>query len=160
MAKKRNKREVEDKLAALRDELSKELNSLLEQCRVSATHRPTEILDIASDGEADDMAARLAEADATRIEEIEEALQRLHAGRYGICRECGKRIPQKRLRVMPFASLCIHCKEDEERREGTAMRPRRRRAVDFQIGLDEPAEDDFNGDEDLYRRVSRGNAVE
>jgi RNA polymerase-binding protein DksA len=42
---------------------------------------------------------------------IEEALQRMDDGTYGVCERCGRTIPIQRLRAMPFAQYCI---EDQE----------------------------------------------
>lgn len=45
---------------------------------------------------------------------IDEALVSLEEGTYGICVECGTEIGEKRLAVMPFARLCVECKEKLE----------------------------------------------
>jgi len=45
---------------------------------------------------------------------IDEALRRIHRNEYGRCHNCGKEISRERLEVLPFARLCIECKEKEE----------------------------------------------
>src|SRR5258706_547602 len=40
---------------------------------------------------------------------IEEALQRLRDGLYGICAECGNAIAPGRLRALPEATMCVRC---------------------------------------------------
>lgn len=50
------------------------------------------------------------------LEQSTHALRRLEAGTYGICESCGKVIPAARLRAFPRATLCIACKQAEERR--------------------------------------------
>jgi DnaK suppressor protein len=64
----------------------------------------------------------LAVADIRRQEltRMDEALQRLAAGRYGTCEECGEEIAEERLRVAPYAPCCIDC---QKRREGPAYGP-------------------------------------
>jgi DnaK suppressor protein len=42
---------------------------------------------------------------------IDLALERLAAGTYGICQECGCEIPLKRLEIQPCAAYCIACQE-------------------------------------------------
>ena len=42
---------------------------------------------------------------------IEDALERLTAGEYGICEGCGEPIPPKRLLAIPWARFCIACQE-------------------------------------------------
>ena len=51
-----------------------------------------------------------------RIREIDESLQRIKDGTYGICQVCGEDIPEGRLEVRPKAKYCAQCKEDLEKR--------------------------------------------
>jgi DnaK suppressor protein len=51
-----------------------------------------------------------------RLSEIEEALERLNDGSYGKCENCGNDIAPARLGAKPYATLCIHCQEELERR--------------------------------------------
>lgn len=58
--------------------------------------------------------SRLAgQSDAAKSElrQIEAALLRIEAGTYGVCVTCGRRIPDQRLRVRPFAEQCVACAE-------------------------------------------------
>nr|MDQ3612648.1 TraR/DksA C4-type zinc finger protein [Actinomycetota bacterium] len=48
--------------------------------------------------------------------QVERALGRLDAGTYGRCENCGKPIPKARLQAFPRATLCVTCKQREERR--------------------------------------------
>jgi DnaK suppressor protein len=49
-----------------------------------------------------------------QLKEIEAALVNLKENTYGICKRCGEEINEKRLKVLPFASLCIKCQREEE----------------------------------------------
>jgi DnaK suppressor protein len=44
------------------------------------------------------------------IEEIDRALAKIDAGHYGRCEQCGRPIPEDRLRALPYAALCVACK--------------------------------------------------
>ncbi|MBW3640051.1 MAG: TraR/DksA C4-type zinc finger protein [Actinobacteria bacterium] len=48
--------------------------------------------------------------------QVERALGRLDAGTYGRCENCGNPIPKARLQAFPRATLCVTCKQREERR--------------------------------------------
>ncbi len=50
--------------------------------------------------------------DYVQLRLIEEALDRLSSGDYGICLGCEEPIPEKRLRAIPWARYCIRCQED------------------------------------------------
>lgn len=76
--------------------------------------------DIAELGVIDQLAdTGLAVADIRREEltRIEDALNRLKEGSYGVCADCSQLIDEARLRVSPCAPCCIRC---QERREGPA----------------------------------------
>ena len=53
--------------------------------------------------------------------EINEALRRLYRGEYGVCESCGQPIAHGRLEAMPYARLCVTCKEKEERTQRGAQ---------------------------------------
>jgi len=50
------------------------------------------------------------------LNQIERALSRIDDGTYGVCESCGKAIGKGRLQAFPRATLCVSCKEREERR--------------------------------------------
>jgi DnaK suppressor protein len=49
------------------------------------------------------------------VSEIDRALGRIDDGTYGTCERCGKPIGEERLDAVPYATLCISCKQIEER---------------------------------------------
>jgi RNA polymerase-binding protein DksA len=50
------------------------------------------------------------------LAQVERGLERLEAGTYGACENCGNGIPKARLKARPAATLCVTCKQREERR--------------------------------------------
>lgn len=60
---------------------------------------------------------RLRNREMLLLKKIDEALKRISEGKFGICNSCENDIEIKRLEARPTATLCIACKEDEERRE-------------------------------------------
>ena len=43
------------------------------------------------------------------LQSVENALERLHQGQYGICSRCGRPIPYSRLEILPATSVCAGC---------------------------------------------------
>ena len=50
------------------------------------------------------------------LEQNQHALERLDAGGYGVCESCGQPIGKFRLQAAPRATLCVSCKQKQERR--------------------------------------------
>jgi DnaK suppressor protein len=80
-------------------------------------------MDAASESAVNDVEARLGELREVELVEIDDAFQKLFDGTYGMCEECGKRIPEARLRVIPAVSLCVACKRDRERQTESQGEP-------------------------------------
>lgn len=58
---------------------------------------------------------QFASTEGRSLYEIDQALQRIEDNTFGKCQSCGKSIALARLRVLPYAVLCIECQEKEER---------------------------------------------
>ncbi|MBI4378170.1 MAG: TraR/DksA family transcriptional regulator [Nitrospinae bacterium] len=55
--------------------------------------------------------------ESEEIKAINEALDRIDKGTYGICENCDEMIGMKRLEAMPFVKYCVNCQEDIERKK-------------------------------------------
>ncbi len=60
---------------------------------------------------------RLKEREQKLLKKIDEALDRITQGTFGICESCGGEISFKRLRARPVTTLCIECKTKQEEDE-------------------------------------------
>ena len=108
---------LEERLAELRAEHTQVLADLQDLQR-----------DRVNDGAGDDQAdtgtktfereqeLALANGILDRVEQVEHALAKLDAGTYGFCERCGNPIPKPRLEAFPSVTLCVTCKQIEERR--------------------------------------------
>jgi DnaK suppressor protein len=45
------------------------------------------------------------------LSQVNDALERLDEGLYGICRRCGQEIDPARLRALPYATYCLRCQQ-------------------------------------------------
>lgn len=57
---------------------------------------------------------KLKQTDAKILQAIDEALQRIERGTYGLCRDCGGPIAEARLNAIPWTRVCITCKEKQK----------------------------------------------
>ncbi|MBI4653818.1 MAG: RNA polymerase-binding protein DksA [Nitrospirae bacterium] len=60
---------------------------------------------------------RLRDRERLLLKKIDETLERIESGTYGICEECGNGIDIKRLEARPVTTLCIDCKTHQEEEE-------------------------------------------
>ena len=120
----RSEAETEQIRAALserRDELRAEHEQTMAEIAEMQRDRLT---DSAGDDQADtgtktferEQEISLANSMRERITQVERALDRLDDGQYGWCERCGNAIPVERLAAFPSATLCVTCKQLEERR--------------------------------------------
>ena len=74
-------------------------------------------IDVASDAVDRNMIDSLGVQDANRLQLINNALTRIHQGKYGLCLACGKQIPESRLEALPYAFMCIDCQTKAEKKK-------------------------------------------
>ena len=87
-----------------------------EDFSVNADDRYDEIDQAAVDIEQS-MRMRLCNREALYIKKVDEALKRIEDGTFGECEECSEDIELRRLEARPTATLCVSCKEEQERKE-------------------------------------------
>ncbi len=78
-------------------------------------HDIGDFYDHASNDRDRELALMITHRERTKLVQIEEALKRFDDDTYGICDNCMDEIGGDRLRVMPFAKLCLSCKTELER---------------------------------------------
>lgn len=101
------RQEILEKLEKQNSELYKLVENLNEGDEV----------DIASDAIDRTLLNELGAQDSARLSKIDDALDRLRRGTYGVCLNCGENITQSRLEALPYAKLCIDCQTELERKQ-------------------------------------------
>ncbi len=110
---KRFKKMLEDSKLALLQSAKK---TLMEESNFDTDDLPDEI-DLASSEYAQSMVFRLRDREKFLLKKIDKALQRIEEGNFGICERCEEPINAKRLEARPVTTLCIRCKEEQEKKE-------------------------------------------
>jgi RNA polymerase-binding transcription factor len=108
-----------DERRRLRQELSE-----MEQHQIKTEEKPVadvsgsyddDLVDVATETFEREKGLALESSVQGMLQMVEDALRRGRSGTYGVCDGCGRQIDPSRLRVIPYALLCIKCKEREER---------------------------------------------
>lgn len=111
------------RIRAIKLALLRKREELLEQqkTQLSALHAQdrlhlADLEEISSEAADSDSVCALVDLSSSTVYEIDAALEKIERGTYGICEDCQKPIRPDRLEVLPFASLCIECQREKERR--------------------------------------------
>ncbi len=114
---KAQQKKFKELLESKRNEIVKRAQQTLdEDMALDADDLPDE-MDLASSEYLQSFTFRLRGREKTFLEKIQKALDRIRDGEFGICEECDEPISIKRLEARPETTLCIRCKEDQERVE-------------------------------------------
>jgi DnaK suppressor protein len=110
---KRYRKMLEDSKTALLETAKK---TLMEESNFDTDDLPDEI-DLASSEYAQSMVFRLRDREKFLLKKIDRALLRIDDGTFGVCERCEEPISSKRLEARPVTTLCIRCKEEQEKKE-------------------------------------------
>ncbi len=104
---------LEEKRRAVLDRARKTLS---EDMTLDTNDLPDE-MDLAASEYIQSFEFRLRGREKSLLTKLDSALRKIEDGRFGICDICEEPIGKKRLEARPETSLCIRCKEDQERDE-------------------------------------------
>lgn len=72
-------------------------------------------VDIAQNLIINEMVEKLSMREKETFSKLNNALQRIEEGSFGLCEECEEPIAEKRLQAIPYCTTCISCAEQQER---------------------------------------------
>lgn len=121
MLKPKDLQEIKEILLTMKKELLTDLDERIKTSDVSDQRVIGDIFDDADLEQSREFNLLLNTREKQKIKQIEQALLKLENGEYGICENCEDDIPVGRLKAMPFASLCVKCKSEQESIEGHAI---------------------------------------
>ncbi len=117
--------EIREDLEARRAELINKSRLAQNEIRDSDQYQGgRDSLDESTDEQGTSTRLRFADRDRNLIMKINDALERIDNDEYGYCESCEEEINERRLRARPMTTMCIDCKEEQEREEArTKIRP-------------------------------------
>lgn len=71
--------------------------------------------DVATEERDREISFLMNERDRAKLQAINEALERMTAGTYGVCEACEGEIAPERLRALPFTRVCVTCQAEREK---------------------------------------------
>jgi len=123
MARKDAIKKMKEVLLRRRNALRKALAGDLSEMTALQEQTAGDMVDAALDTAHDELSSQLAEAESRELALIENALERIEDGQYGLCEECDAKIPLARLQALPYATMCIKCQREAETGSGSMGLP-------------------------------------
>lgn len=101
-------------LANMKKQLLDEIQKDLKEGREISKDEGMDAYDLASEERAREITLILTDRDRGKLQAIDDALDRIDDGSYGVCESCESEIAEGRLVAMPFTRLCVQCQADRE----------------------------------------------
>jgi DnaK suppressor protein len=73
------------------------------------SNMPLHMADVGTENYDQEFTLGLIENEQTTLEQVQSALNRIDAGTFGVCEECGEPIARPRLQALPYTRHCIQC---------------------------------------------------
>ena len=108
---------IKEMLLKKREDLVLEISRRSKASTESSVQDIGDILDSVSEERTRELDLILTDREKRKLAQIDDALDRIEENTYGLCEECGVKIPKARLKVLPFAIFCVECQEKIEREE-------------------------------------------
>ncbi len=102
-------------LLGLREKLIKEISETRVPEPLLAPANIGDLVDQAGDERDRELSLLLTGREKEKLSAINEALEKINEGTYGICEECGEKIGAGRIKVMPLAKFCVSCQSKLEK---------------------------------------------
>jgi DnaK suppressor protein len=112
-----------DRLLALRARLQGDMTQMednaLNKDHNTTTSMPNHMAELGSGNFDQELTLSLLGSEENALDQIDGALKRIEDGSFGLCEECGMKIPKSRLEAIPYAALCVRCTSQREEGRGS-----------------------------------------
>jgi DnaK suppressor protein len=103
------------KLAAQREELARAITRTQQEGREADEDPTVDLADKAANSYTKEFLFGQTHNDRSRLQLVDEALERIKEGSFGECASCHEELQQKRLEAVPWTRYCITCQEKKEK---------------------------------------------
>ena len=112
---KRKMKSYRDRLLERRETLFSQVTEAEMSSRERDLEATQDPADMAANAYTKELLISMSANDRKLLELIDEALERVEAGEYGECVNCGEPVQEKRLDAVPWARYCLKCQDLQER---------------------------------------------
>ncbi len=106
---------MRDRLLEMKNKLLSEIETELRAEREGNKDEGMDTYDLASEERDREINFILSDRERQKIQQIDDALERISESTYGVCESCGLEIAEERLLAMPFTRLCHDCQQEQEK---------------------------------------------
>ena len=107
--------DLRQQLLDMKTKLLEEMQSESKAEREGNKDEGLDTYDLASEERDREINFILSDRERSKARNIDDALERIEEGTYGVCDACGLEIAEERLSAMPFTRLCRDCQQEQER---------------------------------------------
>ena len=104
-----------ESLLAMRRQVGADIENETKTSREGQKDEGMDAYDLASEERDRDISMILSDRDRAKLQAIDDALERINNGAYGLCESCELDIAEERLKALPFTRLCVSCQAEREK---------------------------------------------
>ncbi|HOE13416.1 MAG TPA: TraR/DksA family transcriptional regulator [Candidatus Saccharicenans sp.] len=112
---KKEKEEYRKLLLERKNSIIRKLSQFYHESKEIETDTALDVADKAETSYTKEFLLGLTDSEREQLQLIDQALERLEKGEYGLCQVCHQEIGKKRLQIIPWTPYCINCQEKIER---------------------------------------------
>jgi DnaK suppressor protein len=112
---KKEKEEFRKLLLERKNSIIRKLSQFYHESKEIETDTALDVADKAETSYTKEFLLGLTDSEREQLQLIDQALERLEKGEYGLCQVCHQEIGKKRLQIIPWTPYCINCQEKMER---------------------------------------------
>ncbi len=108
-------KKMHETLTAQKQQILEQLDEEFRVGKEGTIEEGMDTYDLASEERDREINLILSDRDREKLQAIEDALERITSGDYGLCDMCEEEITPQRLEALPFTRLCVSCQSDLEK---------------------------------------------
>ncbi|HNS04748.1 MAG TPA: TraR/DksA family transcriptional regulator [Candidatus Saccharicenans sp.] len=112
---KKEREEFRKLLLERKNSIIRKLSQFYHESKEIETDTALDVADKAETSYTKEFLLGLTDSEREQLQLIDQALDRLEKGEYGLCQVCHREIGKKRLQIIPWTPYCIDCQEKIER---------------------------------------------